>query len=197
MKRGVTIYCRTSLYFLGAFIIACLFSFVYCEYKFAQLRNPEYVRKLIDIELPEFKNVETEEDDDYPINHNSYSIWHTVEFAGPLSKTAVEYIELVRSKKEWPDWTDEGGWGLHFPESAYQYEYIDRNGLRRLEFKLSSTKAQIYYEVWDSFYWGIVGLLLLIFMLWIAVMIVWGLELLGTHIIRKLKTRGQDINKYT
>ena len=47
----------------------CLSGFVHYEYKFAQLQDPEYIRSLIDIELPEFKNVVPEEDDDYPINH--------------------------------------------------------------------------------------------------------------------------------
>ncbi len=189
MKRGVKIYWRSLLYFLGAFIIVCVLCYAHCEYKFAQLRNPEYIRKLIDIELPEFKNVETEENDDYPINHNSYSIWHTVEFAEPLSESAVEEIERVRGREKWPYGNCDGGWGLFYPESEYQYEYIDRNALRRLELCLSANKANIYYEVWDSYYFLLIGVLCLIFMLWIVVMVVWGFTLLGISITRKLKTR--------
>ena len=112
---------RSLLYSLGVLIVVSLASYVFCKYKFEQLRNPEYVRKLIDIELPAFKNVETVEDDDYPINHNSYSIWHIVEFATPLSETSIQKIEQVRSKERWPYWRDEGGWGLFYPESEYQY----------------------------------------------------------------------------
>lgn len=197
MKEVVKLYWRSLLYSLGAFIIVSIFSFAYCEYKFVQLRNPEYIRKLIDIELPEFKNVETEEDDDYPINHNSYSIWHKVQFAEPLSKTAVEEIERVCSNEEWPYGNRYGGWGLHYPESEYQYEYISRNAFRRLELHLSTTKANIYYEVLDSFYWGIIGVLLLIFILWITIMIVWGLTLFVGYIKRTSKTREQNgVNKF-
>ena len=192
MKRGVKNYWLSALYFLGAFIIVCLLSFVHCEYKFAQLRNPEYVRKLIDIELPEFKDVKTEEDDDYPINHNSFSIWHRFEFAEPLSKAALEKIERVRGKEEWPYRNRDGGWGLYFPESEYQYEYIDHNALRRLQFLLSVNKADIYYEVLDSYYYPFIGLLFLIFMLWIIVMVVWGLTLLRVSIKRNLKKQVTD-----
>lgn len=192
MKRGVKIYWRSSLYFLGAFIIACLLSYAHCAYKFAQLRNPEYIRKLIDIELPEFKDVKTEEDDDYPINHNSYSIFHAVEFAEPLSETAVEKIESVRSKEKWPYWNRYGGWGLYYPESEYQYEYIDHNSLRRLEICLSVNKAKIYYEVWDSYYYPFIGVLFLIFIIWITVMTIWGFVLLGFGIKKKINTRKQN-----
>ena len=198
MKRGVKIYWLSSLYFLGAFIVACLLSFVHCEYKFAQLRNPEYVRKLIDIELPEFRYVDSEEDDNYPINHNSYSIWHRVEFAEPLSKTELEKIERVCSREEWPYGNRYGGWGLYFPESEYQYEYVDRNALRRLELYLSVDKAKIYYEVWDSYYYPFIGVLLSFFIIWITVMTVWGFVLLGLGIKRKINTRKQNteiINK--
>lgn len=177
------------LYSLGVLIAASLVSYVFCEYKLVQLRNPEYVRNLIDIELPEFKNVETIEDDDYPINHNSYSIWHIVEFESPLSKTAIQKIEQVRSKEKWPDWTDECGWGLFYPESNYQYEYIDRSAFRKFELELSTTKAEIYYEVWDSFYWMIAGVLLLCFTLWIVVMMVWGVILIIVNTVSKFKLR--------
>lgn len=185
MKRGVKIYLRSLLYSLSVFVVACLLSLVYCKYKFAQLQNPEYVRKLLDIELPAFMNVETKEDDDYPINHNSYSIWHIVEFATPLSETAIQKIEQVRSKEKWPYWIDEGGWGLFYLESEYQYVYIDCNVFRRLVFKLSTTKANIYYEVWDSFYLGIILILLLTFILLVTVMTVWGLTLLVVNIARR------------
>ncbi len=192
VERVKNVNWRSSLYFLVVFKIACLLSFVHCEYKFAQLRNPEYIRKLVDIELPEFKYVDSEEDDDYPVNHNSYSIWHRVEFAEPLSKAAVEKIERVRGKEEWPYGNRDGGWGLYFPESEYQYEYIDRNALRKLEFCLSVNKAEIYYEVWDSYYYPFIGLLFLIFMLWVIVMVVWGLMLLRVSITRKLKNKKQE-----
>ena len=177
------------LYSLGVLIVASLLSYVFCKYKFEQLRNPEYVRKLIDIELPAFKNVETEEDDDYPINHNSYSIWHIVEFATPLSETSIQKIEQVRSKERCPFWTDEGGWGLFYPESEYQYNYIDGSAFRRFELELSTTKAEIYYEVWDDFYWMIAGVLLLFFTLWIIVMVVWGIILITVNSVRKFKLR--------
>ena len=188
MKRGLKIYLRSLLYSLGVLIVVSLSSYVFCKYKFEQLRNPEYVRKLIDIELPAFKNVETVEDDDYPINHNSYSIWHIVEFATPLSETSIQKIEQVRSKERWPNWTDEGGWGLFYPESEYQYNYIDRSAFRKFELELSTTKAEIYYEVWDSFYLGIAVVLALLFILWIAVMSLWGLKLF-VMFVQKSKSR--------
>ena len=188
MKRGLKIYLRSLLYSLGVLIVVSLSSRVFCKYKFEQLLNPEYVRKLIDIELPAFKNVETVEDDNYPINHNSYSIWHIVEFATPLSETSIQKIEQVRSKERGPYWRDEGGWGLFYPESEYQYIYIDRSAFRNFELELSTTKAEIYYEVWDSFYLGIAVVLVLLFILWIAVMSLWGL-ILFVMFVQKSKSR--------
>ncbi len=141
----------------------------------------------IDIELPAFKNVNTIEDDDYPINHNSYSIWHIVEFVTPLSETSIQKIDQVRSKERWLDWTDESGWGLFDTASEYQYNYIDRNMFRRLELELSTTKAEIYYEVWDNFYLMIAGVLLLFFTLWIIVMVIWGIILITVNSVRKFK----------
>ena len=187
MKKSTKMYLRSLLYSFGALIIACLLFHLYGEYKFQQFRNPEHIRKIVDIELPEFKNVETEEDDDYPINHNSYSIWHTVEFVTPLSETAVQKIEQVRSQEVWSNWCDFDGWGLMYPESEYQYEYLDRNALRRLEFKLSSTKAHIYYEVRDSFYWTGYGIFLILFMVLVIIMSLWGLTLFTLYIMGKCK----------
>ena len=190
MKRGLKIYLLSLLYSLGVLIVASLLSYACCKYKFEQLRNPEYVRKLIDIELPAFKNVVTVEEDDGPIiNDSYYSVFHSFEFTTPLSETSLQKIEQVRSKERWPHWTDEGGWGLFYTESEYQYVYIDHSALRRFKLYLSTTRARIYCEVDDYFSFTIAVLLLLLFTLWIIVMVVWGIILITVNSMRKFKLR--------